>query len=63
MGPEDHNSEVKPYGLGMKYMLVHATERFSASKTRSVARTASIEIETSAASAMRDACCGIVTGV
>ena len=29
-------------------------------KTRSVARTASIEIETSAASAVRDACCSIV---
>ena len=32
-------------------------EHFSATKAHSVARTASIEIETSAASAVRDACC------
>ena len=37
-------------------------EHFSASKARSVARTASINIETSAASAVRDACCIIVAG-
>ena len=32
-------------------------------KARSVARMASIEIETSAASAVRDACCSVVAGV
>ena len=41
-------------------MLVQEMEHFSGSKARSVARTASIEIETSAASAVRDACCSIV---
>ena len=44
-------------------MLVQEMEHFSASKARSVARTASIEIETSAAPAVRDACCSIVSGV
>ena len=44
-------------------MFVQEMEHFSESKARSVARTASIEIETSAASAVRDACCSIVAGV
>ena len=43
--------------------MVQEMEHFSASKGRSVARTALIEIETSAASAVRDACCSIVAGV
>ena len=62
-GPEDHNSEVKLYDTGIKYMLVQEMEDFSASKAHSVARTASIEIEISTASAVRDACCSIVAGV
>ena len=41
-------------------MLVQEMQHFSASKARSVARTASIETETSAASAVRDACCSII---
>ena len=44
-------------------MLVQEMEHFSALKARSVARTASTEIATSAASAVRDACCSIVAGV
>ena len=44
-------------------MSVQVIEHFSASKARVVARTASIGIETSAASAVRDACCSIVAGV
>ena len=44
-------------------MLMHQMEHFSASKARSVARTASIEIETSAASVVRAAWCSIVAGV
>ena len=43
--------------------MVQEMEHFSASKARSVARTASIEIETSAVSAVRDECCSIVAGV
>ena len=62
-GPEDHNSEAKQYDTGIKQMLVQEMEYFSASKARSVARTASIEIATSAASAVRDACCSIVVVV
>ena len=44
-------------------MLVQEMDHFSASKACGVERTASIEIEISAASAMRDACCSIVAGV
>ena len=44
-------------------MLVQEMEHFSVSKARSVARTASIETETSAASVVPDACCNIVAGV
>ena len=44
-------------------MLVQEMEHFSASKARGVARTASIEIETSAASAVQNACCSIVARV
>ena len=62
-GPEDHNSEVKLYDTVIKLMLVQEMEHSSASKAHSVARTASIEIETSAASAVRDACCSIVAAV
>ena len=43
-------------------MLVQEMGRFSVSKARSVARAASIEIEPSAASAVRDACCSMVAG-
>ena len=47
---------------GSNKLLMQEMEHFSASKARSVARTASIEVETSAASAVRDACCSIVAG-
>ena len=61
--PEYHNSEVKLYDRGIKHMLVEEMEHFSSSKGRSVATTASIETETSAASAVRDACRSVVAGV
>ena len=50
-GPENHNSEV--YQDTIKIMLVQEEmENISESKARYVARTASIEIETSAAPAV-----------
>ena len=55
------HSEVKLYDTAINIGARDGT--FSASKARSVARTASIEIETSDASAVRDACCSIVAGV
>ena len=49
-GPEDNSSEVKLYWDKTYGMLVEEMESVSGSKARSVARTASTEIETSDAS-------------
>ena len=51
-GPEDNNLEVKLYWDKIYGMLVQEMENISGSKARSVARTASIEIEISDASTM-----------
>ena len=55
-GPEDDNLEVKLYWDKLYGMLVQEMENISGSKARSVARTASIEIETSDTSTVWDAC-------
>ena len=62
-GLEDNNLEVKFYRDKTYGMLVLGMENISGSNTRSVARTASIEIETSDASTVWDACYSRVAGV
>ena len=49
-GPKDNNLEVRLYWDKVHGMLVQEMQNISGSKARSVARTASIEIETSDAS-------------
>ena len=60
-GPEDHNSEVKLYDAGINKCWCKIWNIFPHQKR--VVWQGRIEIETSAASAVRDACCSIVAGV